>query len=121
LYQKKDGPVPYWFNVGVNNNDGHEMCKDSLDDPLGDGSHKCSTIFKDDIFGACKSMLIACPFRSTERFAKLLVYLGNNGGRGGYIKVGCLVYAFDVCSGKGDIPNEGICFTSGMGAPEVAA
>ena len=54
LYSTKDGPVPYWFTVGVNIFDNHVKCDQSLEDPLGDGSHKCSTIFKDDIFKACK-------------------------------------------------------------------
>lgn len=49
----------------------------------------------------------------------ILSTLGNNGGRGGVIQVGCLTYAFDVCSGKGDIELEGVCYTSGMGAPWV--
>lgn len=53
LYQTTDGTVPYWFNVGVST--GHLTCdSESLDDPIGDGSHKCSTIFKNDIFWACK-------------------------------------------------------------------
>ncbi|KAJ5216419.1 uncharacterized protein N7498_002826 [Penicillium cinerascens] len=98
VYRANDGPVPYWFNVGVNSLDNHSTCDQNLEDPLGDGSHKCSTILKDDVFKAC-----------------------NNGGRGGYIKVGCLVYSFDVCSGKGDIPNEAVCFASGMDAPEVVS
>jgi hypothetical protein len=59
VYQTKDGPVPYWFNVGVNT-DGHYTCKDlKLEDPIGDGSHKCSTIFKDDIFGGCKFLRLS--------------------------------------------------------------
>ncbi|KAJ5151219.1 glycoside hydrolase family 55 protein [Penicillium canariense] len=95
VYQAKDGSVPYWFNIGVGN--GYQTCEnESLDDPVGDGSHKCSTILKNDIFLAC-----------------------NNGGRGGFLEVGCLTYAFDVCSGNGDIPLEGACFTIGMGAPWV--
>ena len=50
----------------------------------------------------------------------MLLRLGtDNGGRGGFIKVGCLTYAFDVCSGEGDIELEGACFTSGMGAPWI--
>ncbi|KAJ5397869.1 glycoside hydrolase family 55 protein [Penicillium cosmopolitanum] len=94
VYQAKDGSVPYWFNVGVSS--GSQTCKDEkLDDPIGDGSHTCSSILKDSIFGC------------------------NNGGRGGFVQVGCLTYAFDVCSGNGDIEAEGACFTSGMGAPWV--
>lgn len=54
-----------------------------------------------------------------ENSLLMLPRLGNNGGRGGVIQVGCLTYAFDVCSGDGDIPLEGACYTSGMGAPWV--
>lgn len=118
VYQTKDGSVPYWFNVGVAS--GSQTCEnESLDDPMGDGSHKCSTILKNDIFWACKLLYILTLLNMIIPPANNFRLGGNNGGRGGFITVGCLTYAFDVCSGKGDIPLEGACWTSGMGAPWV--
>jgi hypothetical protein len=56
VYQAKDGSVPYWFNVGISS--GSQTCKDEkLDDPIGDGSHKCSSILKDSLFSGCEFIL----------------------------------------------------------------
>lgn len=60
VYRTKDGSVPYWFDVGVSRGGGLTCEDQNLDDPIGDGSHKCSTIFKDDIFYSCE--LLHQPF-----------------------------------------------------------
>ncbi|XXG94042.1 hypothetical protein Hte_000293 [Hypoxylon texense] len=60
LYQTKDGDTPYWFNVGWDEGctlPGIDNQEEKMADPLGDGSHTCGTIFKDDIFLKCKSTL----------------------------------------------------------------
>ncbi|KAI1081985.1 hypothetical protein F5B20DRAFT_588095 [Whalleya microplaca] len=97
LYKTKDGGTPYWFNVGWEDGcklPGTDKQEQEMEDPLGGGSHTCEKIFKDDIFYHC-----------------------NNGGRGGFIEAGCLVYAFEPCGD--DKSGEGACFTTGRGAPWV--
>ncbi|RYP70471.1 hypothetical protein DL769_004960 [Monosporascus sp. CRB-8-3] len=78
VYQTRDGDTPLRFSIGWKKDctlPGSVMQQQDMRDPLGDGSHMCAEIFKDDIFWSC----------------------GDNGGRGGTITAGCLSYTFEPC------------------------
>lgn len=122
LYETKDGNTPFWFNVGWDEGctlNGTDTQEEKMEDPLGDGSHTCEKIFKDDIFWKCKFIstlrVIFSPWPIYPLTPPVLLG-GNNAGRGGFIQAGCLTYVFEPC---GDDGTSG-CFTVGRGAPWVA-
>ncbi|KAK2783960.1 hypothetical protein FQN53_008881 [Emmonsiellopsis sp. PD_33] len=90
-----DRKTTYWFNIGwkegctLPNNDNPQS--QHMIYPLGKKGHICEDIFIKDVFQSCV----------------------DKGGRGGHIKAGCLVYAFEPCDADD-------CFNTGKRPPSMA-